>query len=287
MKLLTIIFLLIGSFAFAQNQKINVFIIAGQSNATGQGYVANLNPDQTIPSEVLIYHSGKPHLKGKGEANQWHSLMQASESVDRFGPELGLGFRLFQLIGDSQKIAIIKHAHSGTDLVKQWNPGLSEKDTTQIGDQYKTWLKTVCQALSDLKAQNYQPVLKGIFWQQGENDAAKEKTANAYEANLKHLIPRMRADLEDKKLPFILGLVMPPPLEGVGRDKVRQAQRNVAQNPKIKNVFLVETDDLSQRANDKNTRYPNDHLHFGTDGTWQLGIRYANTWFYHQEKPNK
>lgn len=262
---------------FAQKNKISVFILAGQSNATGQGYIANLTPGQTAQSEVSIYHSGKPHLNGKGDANQWHPLMQASESVDRFGPELGLGYRLYQLIGGSRKIGIIKHAHSGTDLARQWNPGASARDSAQRGEQYQIWLQTVNHAIEDLKKQGYQPQIKAVFWQQGENDADNPNDANTYEANLKHLIYTMREDLGEKNLSFVLGLVLPPPSQGVGRDKVRQAQRNVST---LKNVYLVQTDDLSLRANDKNTPHPNDHLHFGTDGTWQLGVRMADVWFY-------
>jgi hypothetical protein len=42
-----------------------------------------------------------------------------------------------------------------------------------------------------------------------------------------------------------------------------------------RNSFVIETDGLSTRANDRNTRYPADRLHFGTNGTWVLGVRMA------------
>ncbi len=41
-------------------------------------------------------------------------------------------------------------------------------------------------------------------------------------------------------------------------------------------ALVVKTDDLSQRANDRNTKYPDDHLHFGTAGTLELGRRMAD-----------
>ncbi|MEZ5434100.1 MAG: hypothetical protein R3F31_23620 [Verrucomicrobiales bacterium] len=37
----------------------------------------------------------------------------------------------------------------------------------------------------------------------------------------------------------------------------------------------MKTDDLDHRANDPNTRYPTDHVHFGTLGTWEMGRRFA------------
>jgi hypothetical protein len=43
----------------------------------------------------------------------------------------------------------------------------------------------------------------------------------------------------------------------------------------VKGAFVVETDDLSQRADDANTKYPKDHVHFGTAGTYELGRRMA------------
>ncbi|RKD12821.1 hypothetical protein BCY91_11280 [Pelobium manganitolerans] len=276
MKFFCLFLFCIASIASFAQQKIAVFILAGQSNATGQGYMANLNAGQKVEDSVLIYHSGKPHLEGKGPANQWHPLAQASESPDRFGPELGLAHRLQQLIGKSQKIAFIKHAHSGTDLARQWNAG-TKGDTASHGEQYQVFLQTVLPALADLKRQGYQPDIKAMFWQQGENDANNIADAEAYEQNLKHFILRVRDDLNARDMPFVLGLVMPPPLSGAGRDLVRKAQIQAGTWP---NVGLVQTDDLSRRADDKNSPHPTDHLHFGTAGTWDLGVRMANTWFY-------
>lgn len=49
--------------ANAQKDKpIEVYLIGGQSNATGQGYMANRTADMLINERVLLFHSGKPHL---------------------------------------------------------------------------------------------------------------------------------------------------------------------------------------------------------------------------------
>lgn len=72
--------------------EINVILIGGQSNATGQGYVNNIPPCFKTDKRILLYYSGS--LKGTGPAEQLVRLSPASESPDRFGVELSLGTAL-------------------------------------------------------------------------------------------------------------------------------------------------------------------------------------------------
>src|SRR5690606_32548270 len=131
-----------------------------------------------------------PYLEGKNAPYTWAKLAQASESADRFGPELGIAYQLRKLKPNTQ-IAIIKHAHSGTSLYKDWTPGQSNSDSLNFGIQYKAFVYTVNKALKELKEQGFNPVLKGMFWQQGEGDAEQLATAKAYEANLIRFINRV------------------------------------------------------------------------------------------------
>jgi hypothetical protein len=266
---------------------IDVYLIAGQSNATGQGYMANL-PDGFTPNpKVLLFHSGKPHMDSGTEPNTWLPLHQASESPDRFGPELGFGNRLTEL-RPGQAIALIKHAHSGTNLYQDWEPGKDTADVEHFGPQFKTFVETVQLGLKGLRAQGYEPTIRGMLWQQGEGDAKKEQTASDYGKNLARFIARVREQFETPDMPFIYGYVLPPPNAGHNRDLVRQGEREVDQDSgaavAVKGAFVVATDDLSQRADDRNTRYPKDHGHFGTAGTLELGRRMADKLVDHSIK---
>lgn len=259
--------------------RIDVYLIGGQSNATGQGYIRNMADSMTIDTNVLIFHSGKPHINSGKQPFTWRPLLQASESPDRFGPELGFGRRIHQLYPKS-KIALIKHAHSGTNLYKQWNPGNDMQDTAHWGAQFKVFVQTVDSGLTALRQMGYKPVIRGMIWQQGENDAVPTDSASyKYAQNLTHFIARVRKQFNVAKMPFVYGYVLPPPNTGADREIVRQAEHDIDQNSgsllAVKNAFVVQTDDLSQRANDKDTRYPADHIHFGTDGAWVLGLRMA------------
>jgi hypothetical protein len=165
---------------------IDVYLIGGQSNATGQGYMSNLPNDFTINLNVLLFNSGSPHLDSGAAPLTWVPLRQASESPDRFGPELGFGNRI-QELSPGKKIALIKHAHSGTNLYGQWNPGHDASDEAHWGEQFKALVDTVSAGMKALRDQGYQPNLRGMIWQQGESDIDNGH-ARAYGRNLAHFI---------------------------------------------------------------------------------------------------
>ena len=249
---------------------IDVYLIGGQSNATGQGYIANLPEDVTPDPRVMLFHSGKPHLNSGGESLTWMPLRQASESPDRFGPELGFGNRLQELLPD-RKLALIKHAHSGTNLHTHWKPG--------EGPQDQIFEETVEAGLTELREIGYAPILRGMIWQQGESDAKDAENAAAYGANLAGFIQSVRTRFSVPDLRFVYGKVLPPPNAGANRDLVRAGQLAVDETSgdarSVPGARLVDTDDLDHRATDPNTRYPTDHVHFGTLGTWEMGRRFA------------
>ena len=257
---------------------IDVFLIGGQSNATGQGYMKNLPKDFSPDARVLLFHSGRPHLNSGAAPNAWVPLRQASESPDRFGPELGFGNRLQELM-PGRKIALIKHAQSGSNLFQQWNPGKDAADKEHFGPLFKVFVETVELGLEGLREQGYDPTIRGMIWQQGESDS-KGDPAGVYGTNLAHFIGRVREQFHAPDLVFVYGYVMPPPNKGPGRDLVRKGQKEVDQDSgsplAVKRAFVVETDDLSQRADDPDTPYPGDHNHFGTAGTLELGRRMAD-----------
>jgi hypothetical protein len=291
--------------AAAAAAPVEVYLIGGQSNATGQGYVKNFPPGFKINTDVLLYHSGAPHLRGVEPADAWHALAPASESPDRFGVELTLGNRLAEL-RPGKKIAIIKHAHSGTNLHAQWNPGADANDRAHWGPQFVTFVETVEAALKALRDRGDEPVIMGMVWHQGESDsgggrgaragaAAKAGAADAkatppppdltnaenYGKNLTHFIARVREQFHVPDMPFVYAMITRPAAAGPGRDIVRQTLRDLDQNsgsPRaVRGAFMVQTDDLPRRKDDPGTPYPNDEEHVGTPGMLTEGTRMAET----------
>lgn len=260
-------------------EEINVILIGGQSNATGQGYVRNLPACFKTDEQVLLYYSR--YLKGTGPAEQLIPLSPASESPDRFGVELSLGTALHKKF-PHKKWAIIKHALSGSNLFRQWNPGKTPQDAR--GEEYIQFLRTVHNGLEALKKQGHTPVLKAMAWQQGEGDArdiAGKDNSRAYGKNLNHLINCLRTDLKAPDLVFVYGSILPVahPSRFPGRDEVLRGQQEVAENAhtalSVKNAVLVPADDLQLRSMDFRTPLPADQIHLGTHGILTLGERFA------------
>lgn len=267
---------------FGQTKKeIDVYLIGGQSNATGQGYMKNIPPGFEIDKSVKFFYS--QYLGGGGTALEWEPLCQASETPDKFGVELSMGTILKQLNPD-RAIALIKHALSGSNLYEQWNPGQNKKDTAHFGTEFKKFIHTVQTGLKELEAKGYEPKIKAMVWQQGEADArdiAGIENNRNYGENLNHFIHRIRKQLNAPKMLFVYGYVIPVPLERfTGREEVREAQKKLDQNSghklALKGAFVVETDDLPLRCDEPDSPYPDDKIHFNTFGILELGERFAN-----------
>lgn len=119
-----------------------------------------------------------------------------------------------------------------------------------------------------------------MLWQQGEADADKGgEIATAYGENLSYFISRIRQYLNTPNLLFIYGYVYPPPNKSEGIEVLRKAQKDIDQNSgsaiAVRRAHVIDTDDLNHRADDPDTPYPNDHIHFGTAGILELGKRMA------------
>lgn len=278
MKFFVFLFLLQLGYGVIKALVADVILIGGQSNATGQGRVANL-PVSFIPDkEVLIFYS--QYLNCGGDAMCWQPLCPASESKDRFGVELSLGTTLHKLYPE-HKIVLIKHASSGTNLYKQWNPG--NRGGEKTGEEFLKFIETVRAGFEDLRQQGYTPVVRAMVWQQGEADArdvAEEKNHKAYADNLRNFILQVRKTFDSEHMPFIYGEVLPMSAGRFpGRELIKQAQHQVAEisgtELSVKKAILVKADDLQMLKFDYNTPYPEDDVHLGTFGILTLGDRFA------------
>ncbi len=282
-------------FAFASEAEpqslgqIDVYLIAGQSNAVGFGsdglsaYIAN-DPRYTEGFDNVLYY-------GVAENNIVSELVPVTSGLGKNTDSVGAEVGIAAAVGD-RKSAVIKHAIGGTYLYPTtdgtpaqnygtWtSPSYIEKygvstNGNKTGDIYEEFVKTVTNGIALLKAEGYTPVVKGIWWMQGEAETPYETRANAYEELLTMLIADMRADVgtivgaDLSNLPFVMGKIKRNPDPAYAQyefvDVVNAAQ--VAVTTKVDKTFIIDTGSLRQL----------DGWHYCADAQHWIGTQFIST----------
>ncbi len=220
---------------------IQVFILAGQSNMEGHGFIAADSKRNTGKGslEFLVKDSATSsrfkHLadsSGKWVVRDdvWISYLDRKGPLtvgygarsELIGPELGFG----NVIGDASEepVLLIKCAWGGKSLAVDFRPpsagvvpySLGEKmdaavaeNPAIVGKYYRETLSLTKAALANLKdlvpgSEGRSYVLAGFGWHQGWNDRINDKHNAEYESNMAHFIRDMRKDLGVEKLPFVI-----------------------------------------------------------------------------------
>jgi hypothetical protein len=257
----------------AQDSLLNIVIVAGQSNAMNwhadAQQIDSTSSNQSIP---FYYHSGLPPDRGfdvpfnATSDSNWVNLSYQSQQPfikffpNFFGPEITLANELSKPIPN---LAVFKSAYGGSNLALDW-----QKGSTSGNQLYDTMLGQFKHATALLDSSNVQYKVVGLFWMQGESDAANQTYANNYESNLKNLIQNIRADVGKPSLSVVLGRIgaqLPSPYDF--KETVRTAQLKVAEDDAL--VSWVSIDDQPLDTDD---------IHLLADGVKVLGERMANAW---------
>ena len=219
-----------------------VVILAGQSNMAGHGELDELD-DAALPSDARLF--------------------DLNPMENSFGPEVGFA-RKWMRRRPADELWLVKYAVGGSSMLA-WQPDWTAENAALTHDEakgplYARLMKHTRQALGDADCR-----IAGCLWMQGESDARYAHAANAYHANLRHFMSRLRGDLGFPRLPFVLGLVNPPSDPWRHVAAVRQSQRQIAREDNF--AALVGTDGLRKYA---------DNLHYDTAGQLELGRRFAD-----------
>ncbi|MBI1324884.1 sialate O-acetylesterase [bacterium] len=242
---------------------IKVFILAGQSNMEGHGFIP-ADPKRNGGKGSLEFLVKDPATAGRyahlvGKDGKWvvrddvwiHYLDRKGKLTagfgvkeDRIGPELGFG----TVMGDAieEPVLLIKLAWGGKSLAQDFRPPSSGGET---GPYYKEVVERTLAVLKDLKMQfpelgdrGYE--LAGFGWHQGWNDRINQAFNDEYEKNMANFIRDIRNDLGVPNLPFVIAETgMSGPEEKHPRAlSLMKAQAAVAQYPEFQgNVAFVST----------------------------------------------
>ena len=218
---------------------------------SGSGHCSDL-PDSLLnpKTNVLAYYDGQV-------SNPAYACKMAKLNGHlgtEFGPEITFGLDMEQAY-PNDNIALIKWAYGSTDLANDWNPA-------QTGNCYEKFKNTVISQMAAL-SQNYQPVIVGMLWMQGEADAYNSQAeADAYEQNLRNFISSVKTDFSRPDLKFVIGRIDDSSAWTYSAP-VRAAEVTVAND--TANTTWINTDDI--------TRW--DLYHFDSTGLLTLGHRFA------------
>ena len=261
---------------------IEVYILAGQSNAVGYNNINTFIP-QPFPNalriqENILFWPGSNAVDSL--QNAWTSLKVGASKVGKnaFGPEISFGNH-FATVKPGNEIAIIKYAVGGTGIAsskdyKDYIPGFenfNDKDNNwkapeinkPAGSLYQNLLANIKEALSSLEKQEIEFRLAGIIWMQGEHEAGlSHQMAVDYDTLLSNFISSLRNDIGASEVPVVIGQISDKWIYG---DIVKFAQQKVCLTHS--NTALVLTHDLP--------RILNDNSHYTANGMILLGSRFA------------
>lgn len=260
-----------------------VYLLEGQSNMQGVDLVSNLpsdNPLQFVQTGVYIWNHQNASIKAwepYSAGNNQQFNLTASTTAKQYGPEGAFGYFLNQYLG--VPIYIIKLGYGGSTLGNTGGSKMPDGVTNAVWNKPTGvlwpiyWNEYVYPALQALQAQGLQPVIKGVFRYQGENDANGEYVN--FQTNLETFYADHKAALGLTNLHWLeTRLRVNLPTSGTfsynsaGAQAVRDAQAGfVNANASMRQLLTV--DDCTVNADGV-------HIGGGLTGQWLVGQKAAD-----------
>ena len=161
----------------------DVFLLIGQSNMAGRGYMLD-GDDEVFDNNVFVLDGKGNVVPARNPLNQYSSIRKEI-SKQKISPAFGFAMKVSEKTG--RKILLVVNARGGTTM-DQWAKG----DT---GEGYYE------EAVRRTKEAMALGTLKAILWHQGCGDARQWDT---YMSKLSVFVQSLRTDL-GANVPFIVG----------------------------------------------------------------------------------
>lgn len=226
-------------------EPLKVYIMAGQSNMQGSAHqrtfeVLGDDPETVWLLEKITDKNGEPVVcnnafityatQKQGEDTTLNGKVSVGYGFDheRIGPEYAFG--LFMDEVHEEPVLIIKTAWGGKSLAVDFRPpgaGPYAPDEVQvqrgnipgkeeIGLYYRKMMQHIRETLGSTDnirkivpgydaSRGYE--LAGFVWFQGWNDMISNHYTAQYSRNMIHFIEDVRKELNDPKLPFVIGIL--------------------------------------------------------------------------------
>jgi len=203
------------------DQTIDIYLLAGQSNAIGQGVVSELTQSQ-VTSNGLFYSSDHYNkndaLTFQNYDNSWATEIKAGftrgNDATRFGPEIG--FSNHTETQATRPFGILKYAVGSSALTSTYNPnntgvnfGNSDWDinpsaTGQDGDCWRGFKRAISDGVTKLTAQGYHYRIAGLIWWQGESGGNANELKAFISAVRSYVKSNYLTDVIEARLPVVI-----------------------------------------------------------------------------------
>lgn len=260
--------------------EVDLYIVAGQSNAVGYDARPSELPDDPNDAKVMFWwRTGDPPPDEHDSAGggMWTTLRpqplgnpkQPRDSKQRqygnfaqpeggFGPEIGFARALLAAYPD-RRIAIVKVAFSGTGIARDWDP----RSGGEIGACYRALVEEVKEARAAAAAQGIPLRPRGLLWVQGESDANADD-APKYAGRLGRMATAFREDIAAPELKVLVAV---------------NERFKAGDNPHIAAIIAAQKEAAARdprlfRVDASAASVANEH-HFDAKGTLDLGRWFA------------
>ncbi len=231
---------------------IHSFLLVGQSNMAGRGFIKDAIP---VNSEnILTLRNG-----------HWYPMFRPiCPDKDTAGVSLAESFAERYAEKHNVKVGLICCADGGTTL-DQWKPGDLRFDN----------------AINQAKMAQRQSTIVGILWHQGEFDC-KDSLYPIYRQKFENIMNEFRRQLDLPDVPFIVG--------GLG-DYLLESKDNFMQfynAPHVNKTLqeIVADNDRMGYVSAEGLTCNSDRLHFDSKSLYEFGIRYFNEYEKVAERNN-
>jgi len=261
---------------------IDVFILAGQSNAAGRALSAELSSN--LDSVGVPYNSYAANSNSVLYANRERDVSDLSIIHDQpFGDlriksrilpwkgELGVELSLARDLADasSNPVAFVKYTIGSTNIDRWDGPT----------DLYPPFVNYLNEMKAELIAAGHTVQWRGAFWVQGESDAYEDR-APLYTTKFNQLFDRLRTDLGANEIPVVMAR-----LKSNLVDEPQYPYSTFNPGTQLINFDMdqvASSDPLVAITDSSNDLLVRDGIHYAADDYIELGHRLAETYLLTQ-----
>jgi hypothetical protein len=193
--------------------QIDIYLVAGQSNADGHSLTADLTATQSEETEGFNFYVSWHSNTSQASSQQFYSNIAPSleagktrgqgtsstlSDSGKFGIEWGFAKKAKEINLASEDIGIIKYAIGASTIQPS---SYSHWDINTAGEAWEGWLNAIEDGVEKYNQAGYNVNIKGLVWYQGESNGGNN--ADYYLGYFEPLLQELELELGLSNLPAV------------------------------------------------------------------------------------